>query len=268
MRRLNHIWRLIGTALGFFFFGLGGFLLGILVFPLLKLLSPASQLQRRSRLVLHYILRAHVWLLRSLGVLKLEIVGAEKLNREGQLVLANHPCLLDVVFLISQIRNANCVVKNALWNNPFTGGPVRAANYVSNGDSQKMIQGCADSLDSGDSLMIFPEGTRTTPGKPLRFQRGAAQVALRSEATITPVVIHGALPAMTKDMKWFQIPERKMHFTLYVGEDIDISHYRREPNITVAVRRVTELLQNHFTEELEKHGGTGKRTEADDCRYA
>ena len=268
MRKLNYIWRLIGTALGFFFFGLGGLVLRVVVFPVLSLLSPASELQRRSRLVLHHILRAHVWFLCSLGVLKLEVYGAEKLNREGQLVLANHPCLLDVTFLISLIRNANCVVKHSLWQNPFTGGPVRAANYVSNGDSQQMIHACADSLKSGDSLMIFPEGTRTTPGKPLRFQRGAAQVALRSEAIVTPVVIHGALPAMTKDMKWYQIPERKMHYTLYVGEDIDISQYRQEPNITVAVRRVTELLQNHFTEELEKHGGTGKRTKTDDCRYA
>ncbi len=268
MRRLDHIWRLIGTALGFFFFGLGGLLLRLVIFPVLKLLSPDHLLHKRSRRVLCFSMGAEVWLLRLLGVLKLNIHGAKKLNQPGQLVLANHPCLLDVVFLFSQIKNGNCIVKHSLWQNPFTRGPVVNAGYVSNGDSAVMVEQCVQSLQAGDSMLIFPEGTRTTPGEPLHFQRGAAQVALRSNAMVTPVVIHGELPAMTKEMKWYQIPKRKMCFTLYVGDTLDLSEYKKETNTSVAVRRVTELLQNYFTRELEKYDAVGKRTETDDCRYA
>lgn len=258
VRSLNYVWRLFGTAVGFFFFGLGGLLLRLVVFPILKLLSPVNLLHQRSRLLLHYSLNVFLWLLRSLGALELKIYGAEKLNRPGQLVLANHPSLLDVVFLISQIRNCNCIGKRGLWRNPFTRGPVLNAGFVNNDDPATMIERCGESLQMGDSLLIFPESTRTTPGQVLRFQRGATQVALRSKAIVTPVVIHGELPALTKEMKWYQIPKRKMSFTLYVGDDLDLSEYTEEANMSVAVRRVTEVLQNYFTHELEKYDAVGK----------
>jgi hypothetical protein len=44
------------------------------------------------------------------------------------MIIANHPSLIDVVFLIGLVRQANCVVKQSLWENPFTRGPVRAPN--------------------------------------------------------------------------------------------------------------------------------------------
>lgn len=269
MRRLNYIWRLLATALGFCIFGLGGLLLRLLVFPALTLWSPGHLLHRRSRLVLHYSLRLYIWLLHALGLLELKVYGSEKLNRPGQLVLANHPSLLDVVFLISLIRNSNCIVKYSLWRNAFTRGPVVNAGYVSNGDSMAMVERCAASLQAGESLIIFPEGTRTTPGEPLHFQRGAAQVALRSQVNVTPVVIYSDEPAMAKELKWYQIPkQKKMHFSLYVGDDINITKYRQEANTSMAVRRVTEMLQTYFTRELEKHDAVGKRTKTDDYRYA
>jgi 1-acyl-sn-glycerol-3-phosphate acyltransferase len=48
---------------------------------------------------------------------------------------------------------------------------------------------------------MFPEGTRSRPGQPLVFQRGAANVAVRAARVATPVYIHcdpatsGAAPA-------------------------------------------------------------------------
>jgi len=58
----------------------------------------------------------------------------EKLNRPGQLIIANHPTLVDIVFLISRVKQANCIVKQKLWHNPFMRGPILNAGYISNGD--------------------------------------------------------------------------------------------------------------------------------------
>ena len=69
------------------------------------------------------------------GVLTYSVEGAEKLGRPGQMIIANHPSLIDVVFLIGLVRQANCVVKQSLWQNPFTRGPVRDAGYISNDGS-------------------------------------------------------------------------------------------------------------------------------------
>ena len=66
------------------------------------------------------------------------------------------------VFLISFIKEANCVIKRGLYLNPFTIGVVMAARYISNADSDALIDDCAATLKAGNSLIIFPEGTRTT----------------------------------------------------------------------------------------------------------
>ncbi|WP_245395071.1 hypothetical protein [methane-oxidizing endosymbiont of Gigantopelta aegis] len=46
-------------------------------------------------------------------------MDSDKLNRPGQLIVANHPTLIDIVFLISRIPYACCIVKDSLWHNPL-----------------------------------------------------------------------------------------------------------------------------------------------------
>ena len=71
-----------------------------------------------------------------------QIEGGERLQRDGLLVLANHPTLIDVVCLISLLPNADCVVKRAVARNPFMRGPVRAAGYISNDDGAGLVDDC------------------------------------------------------------------------------------------------------------------------------
>ena len=93
------------------------------------------------------------------------------------MIIANHPSLLDVAFLISQIDNTSCIIKHGLTRNPFTRGPVTAAGYISNDESADMLNR-ASALRGGQTLIVFPEGTRTTGDMP-RFHRGACAIALR-----------------------------------------------------------------------------------------
>ena len=81
----------------------------------------------------------------------------ERLDRNGLLVLANHPTLVDVVLLVSRLPNADCVVKSRLANNPFTRGPVRATVYICNDNGAGLVDDCIASVRSGHNLLIFPE---------------------------------------------------------------------------------------------------------------
>ncbi|MCL4104146.1 UNVERIFIED_CONTAM: hypothetical protein GTU68_035008 [Idotea baltica] len=125
------------------------------------------------------------------GIYTWEITGKELLDRPGQLIVANHPTLIDIVFLIAMLPNATCIVKSQLYRNPFTRGPVSRAAYVANNSADKLVSDCVDALASGTSLVVFPEGTRSERGVPGRFQRGAAYVLLDAKcplvlATIEP----------------------------------------------------------------------------------
>lgn len=259
IQSLKYGWRLFATGFSFFCFGLGGLLLWFLVFPVLSVL-PGNRLQRISRGqgVVHYSFYVFIGLMHRMGVMTYEINGIEKLNRPGQLIIANHPTLIDIVFLISRINQVNCIVKGSLWRNPFMRGPILNAGYISNADPEKMIAECVEWLQSGGTMIIFPEGTRSVPGKPCRFLRGAATIALQANICVTPVTISCYPGTLTKAERWYQIPERRFHLAMRVGDDINLDEFSQIQPKSIAVRRFNQYLQNYFTQQRECYKHYGK----------
>jgi 1-acyl-sn-glycerol-3-phosphate acyltransferase len=258
-QKLMYAWRLFATGFSFFSFGVGGLLLWILVFPVLSIL-PGTRLQKVSRgqKVVHYSFYVFIGLMHRIGVMTYEITGLEKLNRPGQLIVANHPTLVDIVFLISRIKQANCIVKEKLWHNPFMRGPILNAGYISNGDPEQMIAECVKWLQSGGSMIIFPEGTRSVPGKPCRFQRGAAAIALQANKIVTPVTLSCYPSTLTKAEQWYQIPYRRFHLAMHVGDDISLDEFINTSPKSIAVRRFNQFLQDYFTQQRDIYKHYGK----------
>jgi 1-acyl-sn-glycerol-3-phosphate acyltransferase len=251
LSRVDCYWRVAGTAFNFFVFGLGGLLLRVLVFPLINLLIWERQLRTMlARGVIRHAFRAFIGLLRLVGILRYEVEGLERLDRKGLLILANHPTLIDTVFLMSFVKSADCIVKSALWRNPFTHGPVRAAGYISNDSGTGLVEDCIKSLEGGSNLIIFPEGTRTPCSGEISLKRGAANIAIRGARNITPVVIHCYPLMLGKGVKWWRVPKSRSHFRIEVREDIDVRSFIKDAGSeTLAARRLTDYLQDYFIKE-------------------
>ena len=248
---LRRAWRVPATAFAFAFFGVGGVLLGLVVLPLQRLfVRDARRRVLYARALVHHAFANFIRLLRVLRIISFEIHGRERLDRQGLLILANHPTLIDVVFLISLVRNADCIVRAGLARNPFTRGPVRATGYICNDGGPELVEAAAASLQAGNNLVVFPEGTRSRPGEPLQMQRGAARIAMRSERPITPVTIRCVPLGLIKGRPWWHCHDRPMHFTIEVGEDIAITPYLHasagEP--ALAARSLTAYLLAHFSD--------------------
>lgn len=253
--RLGRYWRVLATGICFITFGIGGLLLRVLVFPLLNLLvrDPARRVSW-SREVIRMTFRFFVGLMRALGVLRYEIVGLDKLERGGLLILANHPSLIDTVFLMAFVKRADCIVKSHLWNNPFTSGPVRAAGYIRNDGGAELIHDCIASLRAGNNMIVFPEGTRTPPCGTIALKRGAANIAVRGARAVTPVLIDCQPATLGKGDKWWRVPARHVQFRIEVREDIDVARFTSDGVTEVmAVRHLTDHLQRFFTEENRVH---------------
>ncbi len=249
---VNRWWRVIATGFSFAGFGVGGLLLGAIVFPLLLVI--VRHRRRRSALArwtLHHLFRFFVAMICGLGLCSLEVRGRERLHRRGLLILASHPSLIDVVFLMSLVRGADCIVKAALLRNPFTRGPVRAAGFVCNDSGPGLIADCVASVRAGNNLIVFPEGTRTPAGSALgRLQRGAANLAVRGELPITPVRITCSQQMLGKSDKWWRVPRRAGHFLIDVGDDIPVdSHLAEAGAQALAARRLNEELARHLGAE-------------------
>lgn len=254
MSWLDRLWRLIATATSFAIFGLGGLVLAALVFPLYNLLI--HDREKRARLAqqtVHRVWRIYVRLMATMGVLTYECHGAELLRAErGTLVVANHPSLLDIVFIMSFMERTQCVVKAGVWRNPFMHGVVSATNYIPNNDDpEKLLDDCVAALEAGNNLVIFPEGSRTRPGQRRKYQRGFAYIALRARAPIRLITVTCDPPTLLKGEPWYTIPKRRPHWTIRVHERIeprDLNTDAIEP--AIAVRKLCAHVERRIEETL------------------
>lgn len=251
----GRLWRVVATAIAFTTFGVFGLLLGLIVFPLLNLLVRAPE--RRGHLargLICRLFRLFIGWMRLLGLITYELHGLERLQRQGLLVLANHPTLIDTVFLIALVPNANCVVKSTLATHPCTRGPVRATGYICNNSGSDLLLNCIDAVKAGGNLIIFPEGTRSRPGQALTMQRGAAQLAVRGGLDITPVHIHCEPLGLYKGQPWWRVAEKPLHFRIEVAQDMPTAPFLEATGgeAALAARRLTEHLVRYFS-PIPKH---------------
>jgi 1-acyl-sn-glycerol-3-phosphate acyltransferase len=249
--RASRVWRVPATGFGFVVFGVGAGLLSLSLFPLVYPL-PIKQRSKEAftRKFVAVVFRAYLWLLRWLGLLSYEFHGVAQLHQPNQLILVNHPSLLDVVFIIALTGDASCIVKGSLWRNPFTALAVRAANYISNSDSN-LLWRCVTTLQQGHSLIIFPEGTRTRLGEPLNFYRGPSNIALSAGKAITPVVISCKPAVLLKHQKWYAISATPPHYTIRVMPVFNTAHYMANAQLqSTAARQLTRDLMGYFTQHI------------------
>lgn len=249
---LNRLWRQLATGFSFLVFGLGGLVLTLILVPVSLLIAGDSRRERWVKYLIHRCFRLFTGMMEKLGVLTVELHHLERLDRPGQLVIANHPTLIDVVFLISLMPRADCVVKSSLLRNPFTRGPVKAACYIANDDPDAVIRAAGESFARGNSLIVFPEGTRTTPSQKVRLQRGAANIAIRTRQNLRPVIIECTPLTLTKNTPWYRVPERRFHMKFQVGEELDVSPFL-EGKPSVMSRQLTATIKDYFTRETAHH---------------
>jgi hypothetical protein len=62
---------------------------------------------------------------------------AEGLSQRGQLIVANHPTLLDALLLMSPMPQADCVAKERYYRHPFLGSAARGAGYIVSRDGPR-----------------------------------------------------------------------------------------------------------------------------------
>lgn len=254
--RFGFVWRFFVTGLCFATFSLGGTLLSPLIFlPLHLFPGGSTQRNRRAQALIQRFFAMLIGTLQTLGVMRLELHGADALrNCKGGLIFANHPSYLDVVIMLSLMPRCSCVVNSRLWRSPFYGAVVRSAGYIRNDAPDTLIEECASALDRGEPLIVFPEGTRSVPGAPLKLQRGAAHIALRSGHDILPVILECDPPTLTKGTPWYRIPPRPFTFRLRVLPSLKVSqHIDTSEPPGVAARKLTQFMEHFFMTELQRH---------------
>ncbi|WP_414671866.1 lysophospholipid acyltransferase family protein [Leclercia sp. UBA1284] len=257
--KINWAWRLVMTGFCFALFGVGGLLLSLVWFNLLLVVQRDRARRRRlARRSIAASFRFFLTVARTLGVLDYRIDNLEALrNERGCLVVANHPTLIDYVILASVMPETDCLVKSALLRNPFVSGVIRAADYLVNSEAETLLSSSQQRLNQGDTLLIFPEGTRTRFGEAITLQRGAANIAVRCGSDMRVVLIHCSEHLLDKKSRWYDVPPHKPFFTVDVCERVNAHDFydaaQQEP--ALAARQLNRHLQQRLTSGLQSLAG-------------
>lgn len=159
---------------------------------------------------------------RSMG-LTCSIYGADKIVPGTSYILTpNHQGNADILALVTTLPlRFRWVIKRELLKIPMFGWALGATGAISlnRSDRQQSVRSLKDGvskLAGGWSVLIYPEGTRTSDGNLQPFKKGAFMMAVQTGIPILPVTCNGAFKVLPKKT----IVIRPGHVTLTVGDPI------------------------------------------------
>lgn len=199
--------------------------------------------QNLSRDLIYFSWRIFLWLIFLYGSVSAKY-SVKDLPKEGAIIIANHPSLLDVVILLSHIRRANCVVKADLAKNIFLCGAIRAANYILNTANEEMLELSKNALRNGENLIIFPEGTRTKDK--IFMQKGAFYIAINGAKELVALGIKMSPKSLKKGQSWYDTPKTTMKYEIGILQRLNLSEFENSKANPIRVRLLHEKMQNLY----------------------
>jgi 1-acyl-sn-glycerol-3-phosphate acyltransferase len=165
-----------------------------------------------------------LWLgwMRVAGLIRVNWHGfAAETVRSPAVFVANHPGLIDAVFLLSRLPGAVCVFKSKLLRNPFLAPAAIMAGYPMGDAGPDFVRAAVRSLAAGRTLLIFPEGTRTATGTVLNpIKPGFALIAARAGVPVQLITIRADGELLPREREWWR-------FTPQFPITVEISADRR-----------------------------------------
>lgn len=235
------------------FFGLGAMVLAIIVFPFIRLFtSKKKDFGIVARAYVSHTFRLFLGALHYTGASRQHIQNkAEFRNIKSKIIIANHPSLLDFVYLMSLTPNSTCIVRGGLVKTPV-GGVIKQAYITNTTDFDDVLEECKKLTDKGCNVIIFPEGTRTPRHGKNNYKKGAARIALYCNCDVQPVFIGGSdkYGLGKHDPLWSYNHVEQLNYDIKMLPSISINEYKdlSEP---IAAKHLTEKM-----EEVIRGAGT------------
>lgn len=209
MAALRRNCRSVATVLLFIAFAVGGAAVSFLLLPFLRSREAAHRLVRA-------LWRALIRVSVSAGLIAVDDSRLRKVH--GRIIVANHPSLIDVVLLTALLPDVYSIAKSELTRNVFIGRIVRKV-MIPNDES--VMERASEVLSHGGNVLIFPEGTRTPiDGMRGKLKRGAAQLAIRISAPVSPVRIEISRRILAKGQPISDMGDETVLYRLCSCEEI------------------------------------------------
>ena len=179
---------------------------------------------------------------------------------QAYVLVCNHQSSGDILAMFALRKQFRWVSKRVLFAVPFLGWMMAMAGYVGikRGDKRsrdRMMDKCRRQLELGNTVAIFPEGTRSTTKDMRPFKRGAFVLACETRKPVLPVIMEGTLETLPRE-SWVFTLERKIYPVVRVLDPIDPAAHDYDPDrLSDAVRAVMTTGIAELRAEIEARGG-------------
>jgi 1-acyl-sn-glycerol-3-phosphate acyltransferase len=183
----------------------------LLLGPFLLVVGLTSDRRRRTarkaaRRIFAPLIRHHcrVWG----SPLKVELGGVNFSEMGPCIVVANHVSSLDVLMLMQLPAGAGdgrVWAKGWPFRMPLLGALMRLSGHL-RVDDFNLLPEARDRLDGGETMLVFPESSRSRTGRLGRFRDGAFLLSVRTARPIVPVAIHGTFDCFPPGQMWVNRP--------------------------------------------------------------
>jgi 1-acyl-sn-glycerol-3-phosphate acyltransferase len=135
------------------------------------------------------------------------IYHADRVPLHGPALLAaNHASFMDPPLIGASLnRETHYLARNTLFRFPIFRNILYYINVIPvdrGGKSPKGLRTVANSLKDGNSVILFPEGTRSHDGNLQTAKSGVGLLAIRSEAPVIPIRVFGTFESYGRHLKW------------------------------------------------------------------
>ena len=184
----------------------------------------------------------------GLSGIRYRVKGREHVPKNRAVVFcSNHESNVDPPVLFRALhKRLHVLFKAELTKLPILGAVMVAGGFVPverdrREASMASIDRAAESIRSGNSFLIFPEGTRSQTSQLLPFKKGGFIMAIKAQAPIVPVAVSGGRAAMQKG-SWFVRP---VMVDVRIGEPVETSGFALDDRdqLIEIVRERIELLK-------------------------
>jgi 1-acyl-sn-glycerol-3-phosphate acyltransferase len=212
----------------------------------------------------YLISRFWSWLTLTLGGVSLRVSGLNHIDPRRQYVfMVNHQSNVDIPVLFQSLRGFQLrwlAKKEILWV-PLFGWAMWAAGHIAvdrgdRKDALRSLKKAQERLAGGISIVIFPEGTRSSDGGLLPFKRGGFLLAVKTQTPIVPVTINGSGQILAKG-DWRL---RGGEIQVTVGMPVSVEDYR-PGNLRALSARVRDLIAANLVQAEQTPGRKNQKAE-------
>ncbi len=223
----------------FVIFGIGAGVISFMLFPLVQIFVKKENRKLYYSNIIHYSWKFFYRMFEVTKMIKVNVEDKEKItNLSGQIVVASHPSLIDIIILVGLIPKSICLAKQSLTKN-FLLKNILTNIYITNDvDIEEFKKNAIDALNQGYNVIIFPTGTRHKPNEELKVHKGAAMLAIAAQKPVVPISIKCSYGFLQAGQPIYECGSKIVMYNIKLMPEIDTMELQKDASSEISLRNL------------------------------